>query len=394
MPTNGEPIYVRLITNFSGPWAHYDYVYTAATEAQMTSPALNSVLAGPTATFTWSAAAGATGYYLQIGNTGAGSDNIYNSAQKTVTSYTFTGLPTNGEPIYVRLITNYNGPWVHIDYTYTAATQAEMTAPAQGSLLSGPLVSFTWSAATGATGYYLQIGSTGAGSDNSYNSSQKTVTSYTFSGMPTNGEPIYVRLTTNYGGQWVHIDYIYEAATQASITSPASASVLPGPVVTFDWSAAAGATGYYIQIGSTGVGSSNIYNSSQKTTTSYTTTTMPTNGEPIYVRLITNYGGQWVHVDTAYTAASAAAMISPTPASTFTGASVPFTWSAATGATGYYLQIGSTGVGSDDIYDSAQKTVTSYTFTHMPTNGEPVYVRLITNYNGTWVHTDYTYTAE
>jgi uncharacterized protein YxeA len=394
MPTNGEPIYVRLITNFNGPWVHYDYTYTAATQGEMTSPAPTSVLPGPTATFTWSAAAGATGYYLQIGSTGAGSDNIYNSAQKTVTSYTFTGLPTNGEPIYVRLTTNYNGPWVHIDYTYTAATQAEMTAPAQGSVLAGPLVTFNWSAAAGATGYYLQIGSTGVGSDNIYNSSQKTGTSYTFSGMPTNGEPIYVRLTTNYGGPWVHLDYTYTAASEAVITSPAASSVLPGPVVTFDWSAAVGATGYYIQIGSTGVGSSDIYNSSQKTTTSYTTTTMPSNGEPIYVRLITNYGGTWVHVDTTYTAASAAAMISPTPASTFTGASVTFTWSPASGATGYYLQIGSTGAGSDDIYNSAQKTVTSYTFNAMPTNGEPIYVRLTTNYSGTWVHTDYTYTAE
>ena len=394
MPTNGETIYVRLITNYSGPWVHYDYTYTAATQAEMTSPALNSVLPGPSATFTWSAAAGAAGYYLQIGSTGVGSDNIYNSAQKTVTSYTFNSMPTNGETIYVRLTTNYNGPWVHLDYTYTAATQAGMTAPAPGSILAGPLVSFTWSAATGATGYYLQIGSTGAGSDNIYNSSQKTVTSYTFSGMPTNGEPIYVRLITNYGGLWVHIDYIYQAATQATITSPALASVFPGPVVTFDWSAAVGATGYYVQIGSTGVGSDDIYNSSQKTTTSYTASNIPTNGETIYVRLITNYGGTWVHSDSTYTAATQAVMTSPVQGSVFTGASVPFTWAAATGATGYYLQIGSTGVGSDDIYNSSQKTVTSYTFNSMPTNGETIYVRLITNFGGAWVHNDYTYTAE
>ena len=27
----------------------------------------------------------------------------------------------NGETIYVRLTTNFNGVWVHQDYTYTAA---------------------------------------------------------------------------------------------------------------------------------------------------------------------------------------------------------------------------------------------------------------------------------
>jgi hypothetical protein len=102
-----------------------------------------------------------------------------------------------------------------------------------------------------------------------------------------------------------------------------------------------------------------------------------------------------VHTDSTYTAASAAVMTSPSPGSVFTGASVPFTWTAATGSpTGYYLQIGSTGVGAEDIYNSAEKTVTSYTFTHMPTNGETIYVRLTTNFNGNWVHTDYTYTAE
>jgi hypothetical protein len=35
----------------------------------------------------------------------------------------------------------------------------------------------------------------------------------------------------------------------------------------------------------------------------------------------------------------------------------------------------------------------SYTFARMPTNGETIYVRLTTNYNGTWVQNDYVYTA-
>jgi len=220
------------------------------------------------------------------------------------------------------------------------------------------------------------------------------VTSYTFNSMPTNGETIYVRLTTNYSGNWVHTDYTYIAATQAAMTSPAAGSVLPGPSVPFTWSAATGATGYYLQIGSTGTGSSNLYNSAQKTVTSYTFAAMPTNGETIYVRLTTNYSGNWVHADYTYTAATQAVITSPAAGSTFAGSSVPFSWSAAAGATGYFVQIGSTGVGSDNIYNSAEKTVTSFTFNGMPTNGETIYVRLITNYNGAWVHADYTYTAE
>lgn len=394
MPTNGETIYVRLITNFSGAWVDADYTFTAASQAALTAPTAASVFYGPSVPFTWSAAAGANGYFLEIGSTGVGSNNIYNSAGKTGTSYTFTSMPTNGETIYVRLITNYSGSWVNADYTFTAAAQASLTSLAAGSVLPGPSVPFAWSPAIGATGYFLSIGSTGVGSNNIYNSAEKTVTSYTFNSMPTNGETIYVRLTTNYSGNWVHADYTYVAATQAAMTSPTAGSVLPGPSVPFAWSAAAGATGYYLQIGSTGIGSSNLYNSAQKTVTSYTFAATPTNGETIYVRLITNYSGAWVHADYTYTAATQAAMISPDAGSTFTGASVPFSWSAATGANGYFLQIGSTGVGSDNIYNSAEKTVTSYTFNGMPTNGETIYIRLITNYNGSWVHADYTYTAE
>jgi len=367
--------------------------FTIQTPAAITSPAQNSTFTGSSVTFDWTAPAGATGYYLLIGSTGVGSNNIYNSAEKTVTSYTFTSMPMNGETIYVRLTTNYSGTWVHKDYTYTAAAQAAMTAPAQGSSFAGPSVTFTWSAAAGATGYYLWIGSTGAGSNNIYNSAEKTLTSYTFPAMPTNGETIYVRLTTNYSGTWVHNDYTYTAAAQAVLTTPTQGSTLDGPSVTFDWTAAAGATGYYLWIGSTGVGSNNIYNSAEKTVTSYTFTHTPTNGETIYVRLTTNYSGTWVHNDYTYTAAAPAVLTTPTQGSTLDGPSVTFDWTAAPGATGYYLLIGSTGVGSNNIYNSAEKTVTSYTFPRMPTNGETVYVRLTTNYNGVWVSNDYTYTA-
>jgi len=120
LPAGGQTIYVRLITNINGTWVHNDYQFTAATAAILTLPTLNSTFTGPSATFTWSAAANASGYYLWIGST-AGGNNIYNSEEKTVTTYTFTGLPTNGETIYVRLWTNYNGVWRSNDYQFTAA---------------------------------------------------------------------------------------------------------------------------------------------------------------------------------------------------------------------------------------------------------------------------------
>jgi hypothetical protein len=189
-----------------------DYTYKASAEAAVTSPMGGSTLTGPSVTFDWSAATGATKYYLSVGSTGAGSTNVYNSGWRDVTSWTATGLPTNGETVYVLLTTDYNGLVVHSDTTYSAATAAVLTTPTPGGTLSGSSVTFDWQAGTtGATQYYLSIGSTGVGSSNIYNSGWRDVTSWTATGLPTNGETLYVRLSSDFGGTAVHNDYTYTA---------------------------------------------------------------------------------------------------------------------------------------------------------------------------------------
>ena len=57
LPTDGRTLYARLSTRFGTAWQFNDYVYTAVTltKAQLTSPTPGSVLAGSSATFTWTA---------------------------------------------------------------------------------------------------------------------------------------------------------------------------------------------------------------------------------------------------------------------------------------------------------------------------------------------------
>jgi hypothetical protein len=371
----------------------------AGTAATLISPTNGSTFTGASATFTWNSS-GANGYYLLIGTQGVGSKNLYNSQQKpaSTTSYTFNGLPLTGATIYVRLTSNLNGTWVSKDYQFTAASLGAITSPANASSLSGKSATFTWSASTaaGVSGYYLWIGTQGAGSNDLYNSELKpaSTTSYTFTGLPITGVPIYVRLITNINGAWAHNDYQYTAGAPAIITAPTALSTLPGSSATFTWTAGGGATGYYLLIGTQGVGSNDLYNSTLKSasTTSYTFTSLPAGGQPIYVRLVTNFNGMWVHNDYQYTAATGAMLTLPTLNSTFTGSSALFTWSPAANAGGYYLWIGST-PGGNDIYNSAEKTGTSYTFNGLPTNGEAIYVRLYTAYSGTWTYNDYQFTA-
>jgi NHL repeat len=98
-------------------------------EAAIISPSPGTTLPGPTVNFTWSAASGVTWYQLLLGSTGAGSDNLFNSGERTVTSWTVYNLPTNGETIYARMISNFNGVRLSADYTYTAATKAVSRSP-------------------------------------------------------------------------------------------------------------------------------------------------------------------------------------------------------------------------------------------------------------------------
>ena len=276
----------------------------------LTSPAQGGTFAGPTETFTWATAAGANGYFLHLGTTGVGSDNLLNSAEYsgTTASVTINSLPVNGETIYARLFTDYNGTHVHVDYTFKASAQAGLTEPGTSGTLAGPDVTFGWSAATGTSvkGYFLHLGTTGVGSENLLNSAEYSTStlSVALTGLPLNGETIYARVFTDYNGTHLYKDYVFTAAKQALLTSPAQGATLPGATETFDWSAATGGNvkGYFLHLGTTGVGSLNLLNSAEypTTQTSVTVNNLPaTGGATIYARVFTDYNG--VHVYQDYT---------------------------------------------------------------------------------------------
>jgi kumamolisin len=178
---------------------------------------------------------------------------------------------------------------------------------------------------------------------------------------------------------------------QPQLLSPTAGTTLPGPAVTFTWAAAPGSSGYNLRLG-TSVGANNLYGSGPITVTSVTPTNLPTNGETIYARLITRYGSSQVYTDYVFTAATQAALISPTPGTVLAGPSVTFKWTSAPGASGYNFRLGTT-VGANNLYGSGAITTTSASPTNLPTNGETIYARLYTNYGAIQVYTDYVYTA-
>jgi len=367
--------------------------------AALTAPTPGSILTGSSAIFQWTAGTGVTQYVLGIGSTGVGSYNLFNSTPIAATQASVTGLPANGEKLYARLYSLINGAWQYHDYTYTAAaTPAVLTSPTPGSTLTSSSATFQWTAGSGVTQYVLGIGSTGVGSYDLYNSTPITATQASVTGLPINGETLYARLYSLINGTWQYHDYTYTAsATPAVLTSPTPGTALTSSSVTFQWTAGTGVTQYVLGIGSTGVGSYDLYNSTPITATQASVTGLPANGEKLYARLYSLINGAWQYNDYTYTATATptpAVLTSPAPSSTLTSSSATFQWTAGTGVTQYVLGIGSTGVGSYDLFNSTPITATQATVTGLPTNGEKLYARLYSLINGAWQYNDYTYTAQ
>jgi hypothetical protein len=95
----------------------------AANAASMVSPAIGSTLAGSVVSFSWITATAGTNYYLWMGTTGVGSNNLKKTEQTATNSAKVGDLPTHGETVYVRLWTEFTpGIFAYTDCTYKAAT--------------------------------------------------------------------------------------------------------------------------------------------------------------------------------------------------------------------------------------------------------------------------------
>ncbi|MGA9671195.1 MAG: Ig-like domain repeat protein [Terracidiphilus sp.] len=273
----------------------------------------------------------------------------------------------------------------------TSSVKAALISPAPGGTL-GSIATFTWTAGTGVTQYALWLG-TAPGTYNIYNSGHITGTSVTVTNLPTNGQTIYAQLYSYMDGGWPWATYTYTEGipTPAAIASPAPGSVL-GSSASFSWSAGVSATQYSLTLGTTGVGSSNLYSSGVVTATSATVTGIPIDGTTVYAQLGSYIGGAWQFANYTYTetAPVKAALISPAPGGTL-GSSATFTWSAGTGVTQYALWL-STTPGSYNIYNSGHITGTSVTVTNLPTNGAPIYAQLYSYMDGGWPWTVYSFT--
>jgi hypothetical protein len=301
-------VFAKFLQRVNGAWLATYYTYTEGgtlVPAVLTSPTPGSVL-GASAHFTWTSGSGPSAFWFNLGTTGVDATNLYNSGSTTALSANVTGLPTNGVTVYVRFSQRIDGVWQHIDYIYGGGgpIAATLKSPAPLAVL-GSSATFTWTTGAGVTAYWLYLGTTGVGAGDLYSSGSTKATSVTVNNLPKAGVTVFARLLSRINGAWVSADYTYtEGGTlvPAAITSPANKSILPGSSVKFSWAGGAGPSEYWLYLGSTGQGSSNLYSSGATMATSVKVTGLPTTGAKVYAKFLQRIDGAWQTTYYTYTA--------------------------------------------------------------------------------------------
>ena len=219
LPTDGSTVYITLWSLLNGNWVYNEYTYTAYSlssgAGQITNPMPGSTLPGTTVTFNWSMGSQSTAYWLDLGSTPGGNQYFQSGNLGNVQQVTVNGLPSDGSTVYATLYSLIGGQWIANSYTYTAYSLtnglAVMTSPPNNMEVDGTQVTFTWSAGTNASGYWLDIGSAVGGNDIYQSGNLGTAQTTTVYDMPNDGMEVYATLYTLINGQWYYNQYQYQS---------------------------------------------------------------------------------------------------------------------------------------------------------------------------------------
>ena len=280
---------------------------------------LSATATSTSLTLSWTAVTGATDYEVKLSAGGA------TTTVSSGTIHTFTGLAAGTSyTLYVRAKERYNqevSPWSSISATtLLAAAPSGLSATAISDSLT-----LSWTAVTGATGYEVKLGASGAATTVS------SGTSHTFSSLTANTSYTLYARARNSGGtsDWSSLTAITAPVAPSGLSATATSASL-----TLSWTAVSGATSYEVKRGASGAATT----VSSGTSHSFSGLSAGAN-YTLYVRA-RNSGGtsDWSSL-TAITAPVAPSGLSATA----TSASLTLSWTAVSGATSYEVKRGASG---------------------------------------------------
>jgi hypothetical protein len=332
--------------------------------------------------FKWSAVSSATHYLLEINtDPGWGASTRFRYIDWLSTSVAVTGFPNNGTTYYWRVSAGNSNGWGTpsagrsflngLSPTTTPAPGTTPTpTPTSGLLQSPVLISpgngtniaatgiiFKWSAVSGATHYLLEVNTDpnwGTGARFRY--IDWLSTSVAVTGFPNDGTTYYWRVSAgnsngwgNASQGWSLVNGVGTASAAPTLLSPGNGTGVAGPVITLQWSAPVGVTGYRLEVNTDpdwGVGTRLYYGTVG--TTSQTVTGFSNDGTTKYywrVWASNAYGWSaasdtWNLISRAGDGAPATpTSLTPAEGSSEPGTSITFRWNASSGATRYIFEI-------------------------------------------------------
>jgi hypothetical protein len=367
-----------------------------------TNPANSATGVAVNPTLTWSAVTGAITYRVQVSTASDFSTGIVaDDSTLTTASKALTSLQNSTQYFWRVNAKNAGGTsaWsTASSFTTIVAAPGTPVLSAPANNATGIVVSptVTWSAVTGAVTYRAQVStasdfSTGIVADDStLTAASKAV------GTLSNGTKYYWRVnaknaggTSAWAGTW-NFTTIIAAPSAPAPSSPTNAATGVAILPTLSWNAASGATSYQVQVSTASNFATTVFDQSGITVTSQAVTPALSNNTPYYWRVnATNAGGTsawsgtWSFT-TIVAAPSAPALASPANAATGVAILPTLSWSAASGATSYQVQVSTASNFATTVFDQSGITVTSQAVTPALSNNTPYYWRVnATNAGGT-----------
>ena len=413
------------------------------------APNDNATIGTSTVVFQWNFVSEATTYWLWIAKAGT---VIYSQGVGNVNSKAVGGFPLDGSTytwqVWAgRFNKEGNGVWSPLSssslgkdskrdgiwspssgirsFTSYSPTPAELSllTPTDGQRIPYSAITFSWTALTGATSYWLQVYS---GDINLfYNAGVGNVTSKTILGFPINGTVYYWRVWAampNRGsGQRSPITRTGPAKTDRSwvpsatfsfintmvpqtptLVSPGNGATVGTSSVVFQWNFVPEATTYWLWIakGNNVIYSKEVYNVNSKGVSKFpldgstytwqvwagrlsraskrdgARNTLP----PSNFKNGPKRDGSWspssgIRSFISYSPAPAApGLVAPAHGTRIADSAITFSWTTVTGATSYWLQVYS---GDFHLfYDADVGSLTSKTISGFPVDGTVYYWRL------------------
>jgi len=293
---------------------------SGARKPTMTTPAPGSALTKTSVTFGWNKnSARVTEWALYVGSSQGSHDLFETEPSKTADPQSIADLPEDRRDLFVRLWFKISGIWQYGDYQYTAAGAGNpnMVSPAPGSVLDGASASFKWTREKDPVSQRWLYGGSRLGGKNIFDSGTNgTSTSYSVSGLPTDGRSLFVRLWFMISDRWYSEDFQYTAArfSDAEITSPEPNSTLDGEAVTFNWTPNdASVADWWIDVGSSQSEADLFTSGSLGDALSLSINDLYSVSGQIFVRLWSRIDASWRFTDYQYTSAMPVPIPNPVP---------------------------------------------------------------------------------